>query len=108
MAGVDFELASSLLGELRGRGRQTARDLDDGLPRDKQHWGWNWSEAKKALEYLFLAGEVAVAGRNSQFERVFDLPERVIPAAILAQPTPSDAEAHQELVRRAARSHGVA
>ncbi len=108
MAGVDFGLASSLLGELRGRGRQTARDLDDGLPRDKQHWGWNWSEAKKALEYLFLAGEVAVAGRNSQFERIFDLPERVIPAAILAQPTPSDAEAHQELVRRAARSHGVA
>ncbi|RNM13600.1 winged helix-turn-helix domain-containing protein [Nocardioides pocheonensis] len=108
MAGVDFELASSLLGELDGRGRRTARDLDDGLPRDKQHWGWNWSEAKKALEYLFLAGEVAVAGRNAQFERVYDLPERVIPRAVLELPVPSDEEAHRELVRRAAVSHGVA
>jgi uncharacterized protein YcaQ len=108
MKGVDFGLASSLVGELRDQGRRTARDLDDGLPRDKQHWGWNWSEAKKALEYLFLAGEVAVAGRNPQFERVYDLPERVIPRAVLAQPTPSDAEAHRELVRRAAVSHGVA
>jgi uncharacterized protein len=108
MDGRDNGLAASLLAELREQGRKTARDLDDGLPRRKQHWGWNWSEAKKALEYLFLAGEVAVAGRNSQFERVFDLPERVIPSAVLAQPTPSDAEAHQELVRRAARSHGVA
>jgi len=108
MAGVDFGLASSLLGELRDRGRRTARDLDDGLPRDKQHWGWNWSEAKKALEYLFLAGEVAVAGRNAQFERVYDLPERVIPRDVLALPTPSDAAAHRELIRRAARSHGVA
>jgi uncharacterized protein YcaQ len=108
MAGVDFELASSLLAELRDQGRRTARDLDDGLPRDKQHWGWNWSEAKKALEYLFLSGEVAVAGRNAQFERVFDLPERVIPSAVLALPTPSDADAHRELVRRAAISHGVA
>ena len=108
MAGVDFGLASSLLAELEGHGRRTARDLDDGLPRDKQHWGWNWSEAKKALEYLFLAGEVAVAGRNAQFERVFDLPERVIPRAILELPVPSDEEAHRELVRRAAVSHGVA
>jgi uncharacterized protein YcaQ len=108
MAGVDFGLASSLLGELSDRCRRTARDLDDGLPRDKQHWGWNWSEAKKALEYLFLAGEVAVAGRNPQFERVYDLPERVIPSAVLAMPTPSDADAHRELVRRAAISHGVA
>jgi len=108
MAGVDFGLASSLLDELRDQGRRTARDLDDGLPRDKQHWGWNWSEAKKALEYLFLAGEVAVAGRNAQFERVYDLPERVIPRAVLELPTPTDEEAHRELVRRAAVSHGVA
>ncbi len=108
MDGRDTGLAASLLAELRGKGRRTARDLDDGLPRGKQHWGWNWSEAKKSLEYLFLAGEVAVAGRNSQFERVYDLPERVIPSAVLALPTPPDEEAHRELVRRAARSHGVA
>jgi uncharacterized protein YcaQ len=108
MDGRNHDLTASLLAELRERGRRTARDLDDGLPRAKQHWGWNWSEAKKALEYLFLAGEVAVAGRNAQFERLYDLPERVIPRAVLEQPIPSDAEAHRELVRRAAVSHGVA
>jgi uncharacterized protein YcaQ len=101
-------LADSLIAELRERGLRTSRDLDDGLPRRKVHWGWNWSETKKALEYLFLAGELAVAGRNSQFERLYDLPERVIPRAVLELPVPTDEEAHRELVRRAAISHGVA
>jgi uncharacterized protein YcaQ len=101
-------LADSLIAELRERGRRTSRDLDDGLPRRKVHWGWNWSETKKALEYLFLSGELAVAGRNPQFERLYDLPERVIPRQVLELPEPTDEEAHRELVRRAARSHGVA
>jgi uncharacterized protein YcaQ len=101
------ELVASLLAELTEQGRRTSRDLDDGLPRTREHWGWNWSRTKQALEYLFAAGLVAVAGRNSAFERVFDLPERVLPAEVLAAPVPTDAEAHLELVRRAARSHGI-
>jgi uncharacterized protein YcaQ len=108
MDGRNQALVDNLLAELRERGRSTSRDLDDGLPRRKDHWGWNWSETKKALEYLFLAGELAVAGRTPQFERIYDLPERVIPRAVLEAPVPSDAEAHRELVRRAAISHGVA
>lgn len=108
MDGRDTSLVSSLLAELREQGARTSRDLDDGLPRRKDHWGWNWSETKKALEYLFLSGEVAVAGRTSQFERLYDLPERVIPRAVLDLPVPTDEEAHRELVRRAAISHGVA
>jgi len=108
MDGRNHELVDNLLAELRERGRRTSRDLDDGLPRRKDHWGWNWSETKKALEYLFLAGELAIAGRNAQFERLYDLPERVLPKAVLDQPVPSDEEAHRELVRRAAMSHGVA
>jgi uncharacterized protein len=102
------DLVGSLVAELRERGPSTSRDLDDGLPRRKEHWGWNWSETKKALEYLFLAGEVAVAGRTSQFERLYDLPERVLPRAVRELPVPTDEEAHRELVRRAAISHGVA
>jgi uncharacterized protein len=104
----DRALVDNLVAEVRERGRATSRDLDDGLPRRKDHWGWNWSETKKALEYLFLAGELAVAGRTAQFERLYDVPERVIPRAILEQPVPTDEEAHRELVRRAAMSHGVA
>ena len=49
-----------------------------------------------------------MAGRNAQFERLYDLPERVIPRQVLELPEPTDEEAHRELVRRAARSHGVA
>jgi uncharacterized protein YcaQ len=105
--GVTDELAASLLAEIRDRGASTARDLDDGLPRAKKHWGWNWSEAKQTLDYLFVVGDVAIAGRNSQFEVRYDLPERVLPSKVLAQPVPEPAEAHRTLIRRAALSHGV-
>jgi uncharacterized protein YcaQ len=104
---VDDDFTARLLAEIEARGASTARDLDDGAPRDKQHWGWNWSEAKKALDFLYMTGDVAVAGRNSQFEVVYDLPERVIPADVLSRPTPAKEEADLELVRRAAASHGV-
>lgn len=105
---ADDELEQSLLAELADRGASTARDLDDGLPRAKDNWGWNWSKTRRVLDYLYTSGQVAIAGRNSQFEIRYDLPERVIPPAVLAQPVPSRADAARELVRRAARSHGVA
>jgi len=105
--GVTDELSTSLVAEIVDRGASTARELDDGLPRGKKHWGWNWSASKKALDFLFVVGDLAVAGRNSQFEVLYDLPERVLPDAVLARPTPEPAEAHRELVRRAAVSHGV-
>jgi uncharacterized protein YcaQ len=105
---VDHDLAERLIAEIAARGPSTARDLDDGAPRDKKHWGWNWSEAKKALDFSYMVGDVAVAGRNGQFEVIYDLPERVIPADVLALPTPSQKDAELELVRRAAASHGVA
>ena len=101
-------LEASLLAEVRERGASTSRALDDGLPRRKDHWGWNWSDTRKVLDFLYLVGDLAIAGRTSQFEVLYDLPERVLPAEVLALPTPSPADAHRELVRRAARSHGVA
>ncbi|ROR91531.1 winged helix-turn-helix domain-containing protein [Nocardioides aurantiacus] len=94
--------------DVAARGPSTARDLDDGAPRSTEHWGWNWSEARKALDWLYLVGELAIAGRTPSFECVYDVPERVLPAAVLAVPTPSPEDATRELVRRAARSHGVA
>ena len=102
------ELVASLIAEITERGPSTSRDLDDGLPREKANWGWNWSETKQALEYLFFSGDLAVAGRTSQFERLYDLPERVLPADVLDAPTPAPADAYRELVRRAAISEGVA
>ncbi len=105
---IDHELEANLMAEIRDRGASTTRDLDDGLPRDKKHWGWNWSETRKVLDFLYMSGQLAIAGRNSQFEVTYDLPERVLPADVLALPTPSLEEANLELVRRAAVSHGVA
>ncbi|MDO8211755.1 winged helix-turn-helix domain-containing protein [Conexibacter sp. CPCC 206217] len=85
------------------------RAADTGAERAKRRAGemWNWHEGKVALEYLFWSGQVTAA-RRINFERRYDLPERVIPAEILARPTPSVEEAQRELVRVAARAHGVA
>jgi uncharacterized protein YcaQ len=108
---ADATLEPRVRDAVRDRGPVTARDLEEELstgPRSREHWGWNWSEARKVLDYLYLVGDVAIAGRNSQFEVVYDLPERVLPAAVLDAPTPTPQEAVTELVRRAARSHGVA
>jgi uncharacterized protein YcaQ len=105
---ADPGLEESLLAEIRERGASTARELDAGLPRKKEHWGWNWSNARRVLDWLYTTGDLAIAGRNSQFEVLYDLPERVLPPAVLDLPTPTAHEAHVELVRRAARSHGVA
>ncbi|WP_232679463.1 winged helix-turn-helix domain-containing protein [Nocardioides sp. R-C-SC26] len=105
---VPEELTSRLLHQVRDVGASTARQLDDGAPRSTDHWGWNWSQARAGLDYLFMVGELAMAGRTASFEPIYDLPERVLPDRVLAAPTPDDAQAHRELVRRAARSHGVA
>ncbi|HET9498773.1 MAG TPA: crosslink repair DNA glycosylase YcaQ family protein [Marmoricola sp.] len=106
LPGTDLE--ERLLAEITDRGASTARDLDSGLPREKTNWGWNWSDTRLVLDYLFMGGRLAIAGRNDQFEARYDLPERVLPAAVLATPTPEPADATRELVRRAAASHGVA
>ncbi len=47
---------------------------------------WDWSAEKHALEWLFAAGELTVAGRRG-FERLYDLPEQVFPAELLARPS---------------------
>lgn len=105
------QLVRDVLDDVRRRGARSARQIEADLlgerDRSRDHWGWNWSEVKKALEYLFYAGEVTVAGRNGSFERLYDVPERVLPPAVLELPTPAPEDAHRELVRRAARSHGV-
>lgn len=101
-------LVASVLNDVSQRGPVTARTIDDDLPKNRLHWGWNWSEVKQALEFLFYAGDVTAAGRTPSFERLYDLPERVLPASVLRRPDPTPQEAHRELIRRAAISAGVA
>jgi uncharacterized protein YcaQ len=85
------------------------RANETGVPRPTRVPGemWNWHDGKVALEYLFWAGRVTAA-RRVNFERLYDLPERVLPPEVLAVPTPSVEEAQRELVRIAARAYGVA
>ena len=96
---------------LRERGPLTAAQVEallvESHPRDRSAWGWSWSTAKRALEFLFFTGEVTASGRTNAFERLYDLTERVLPPAVLAAPPVSDADAIRALVEIGARAHGV-
>ncbi len=94
-----------VLAEVRNRGALGAGDLADGS-RGQGGW-WGWSDGKTALEFLFWAGAVTTATRRG-FERIYDLPERVLPKPVLALPTPEPADAQRALLLHAARALGVA
>jgi uncharacterized protein len=91
--------------EIETRGPLAAGELSGG-EKGKGSW-WGWSDGKRALEWLFWAGEVTTATRRG-FERVYDLPERVLPSSILNAPTPPEDEAQRELLRLSIRSLGIA
>ncbi len=91
--------------EVAARGPVGAGALSDPGERGGSWWGWH--KGKIALEYLFWAGEITTAERRG-FERLYDLTERVIPADILAMPTPPEADAVRALVAFAGRALGVA
>ena len=67
---------------------------------------WNWKPEKRILEDLFAAGEVVVAGRDG-FQRLYALPEQVIPQDYLEAPTPSEDEFRRGYTLRAVRSRGA-
>jgi uncharacterized protein YcaQ len=101
------ELLEFVLDVVRERGPIRASDLAaKGRPRDPREM-WSWSEEKTALEYLFFAGRVCAA-RRVNFERLYDLPERVLPRQVLETPTPSQEEAQRQLILIAAKRLGVA
>ena len=99
------ELVERTLAQIRDRGALRASELD-GASRGSGSW-WGWSETKHALEWLFWAGLVTTRTRRG-FERVYDLPERVLPRAVHASATPPEDEAQRALLTIAARALGVA
>jgi len=102
------ELVAWVLDEVRQRGPLTAAEIEHDAPRSKDHWGWNWSVVKQALEWLFYSGEVTAAERTTSFARRYDLPERVLPRHVLEAPTPSPEDSFRALVELSARTLGVA
>ena len=95
----------AVLARIARDGPVTGGDFAEG-PRGPPGW-WEWSEGKRALEWLFWAGLITTKTRRG-FERVYDLTERVLPAAIVDLPTPSEEEAHRALLLIAAQGMGVA
>jgi hypothetical protein len=87
-------------------GPTTSRELSTRTEK-KGTW-WDWDEAKVALEYLFLTGQLMSRGRGSDFARIYDTPERVLPQRIIDAPTPSEHVARKQLLVRSAIAQGVA
>jgi uncharacterized protein YcaQ len=101
------ELVAEVLEEVRARGPVAASEvLAHERPARTGPW-WDWSDVKRAFEWLFWSGRLTSARRRG-FERLYDLPERVLPAAVVRAPTPAVEDAQRELVRVAARALGVA
>lgn len=109
------ELVAAVRAEVETHGPLTSRAVEARLehdrPRAREHWGWNWSLVKQALEHLFWAGEITSAGRTPQFERRYAAITRVFPrslhGAVLPGGRPPAEAAFVGLVRIAARAHGI-
>lgn len=90
--------------EVEANGPLAASDMEGH--KGSGGW-WGWSDAKAAFEWLFWAGRITTAHRRG-FERVYDLPDRVLPRSILDMPVPATEDAQRELLRISARAHGIA
>ncbi len=96
-------LRTHVLDEIRDRGALGSRHFD-GAARQGEMWGWK--PAKRMLELLWNHGELVVAGRQG-FQRLYDLPDRVLPREVLEAATPAETERLRELALRAIRARGV-
>jgi hypothetical protein len=99
------DLVQRVLDTVRDKGPIPASAIELGAAKKSNGW-WEWSEAKVAIEWLFWSGQVTSAARKG-FERLYDLPERVLPAKVVATPTPSEHDAQRELVERSARAMAI-
>jgi uncharacterized protein YcaQ len=100
----DPEVKERVLDALRTNGALPTRFFEGG--GGSGGGMWNWKPEKRILEDLFAAGEVVVAGRDG-FQRLYDLPERVIPRAQLDAPAPSEEEFRRGYVLRAVEGRGA-
>lgn len=91
--------------QIRERGPLGASELTDA-GKSKGSW-WGWSQGKEILEWLFWIGDVTTARRRN-FERLYDLPERVLPESVRNAPVPEREHAQRELMMIGARAMGVA
>lgn len=101
----DRKAMAMVLDRIREEGPRMARDFEHAKDRGTE-WGWNWKPAKIALEQLFIEGKL-MASHRVGFQKVYDLPERVLPGDIDTS-TPTDDEFHRYLITSTLRAHGLA
>ncbi|HCY86690.1 MAG TPA: winged helix-turn-helix domain-containing protein [Desulfobacteraceae bacterium] len=99
----DKTLMNALLSRIQAEGPIRSRDLETGGPK-RAGW-WDWKPSKKALEQLYMEGELMVCDRNG-FEKTYDLTERVLPPSVNTQ-MPCMDEFSRHIVHRQMRCHGV-
>lgn len=98
------KLTDDILRRIEAEGPLRARDFTDS--RQTSTGWWDWKPAKQALEQLFMQGELMVSGREG-FQKVYDLPERVLPDWVdTSMPGMDDYAGH--LVDTTLRAHGFA
>ena len=97
---------SDVLQRLRDEGPLVASDIST-RQGPKGPW-WDWDTGKRALEVLFWRGDVTAYRRASDFARIYDVVERVLPKEVLDTPSPTEHESRKQLLLIAARASGVA
>ncbi len=98
----DSKMMREILARFRDEGELRAADFEEHTASTGM---WNWGPVKRALEQLFMEGEILVTRRDS-FQKVFDLPERVLPEGIdTSEPTVEEYAGH--LVDRYFEAHGI-
>jgi uncharacterized protein YcaQ len=95
-------LADEILAEIRARGPLGSRHFEGS----SEGGMWNWKPAKAMLDRLWNHGDLVIAGRQG-FQRLYDLPERVIPKEILDAPVPGEGERLQALALKAIAARGA-
>ncbi|MFC2153842.1 winged helix-turn-helix domain-containing protein, partial [Actinomycetota bacterium] len=94
----------SVLDQVREDGPLTVRDLDAPNHRNEPWWGYG--PGKVALEHLFARGDIT-AVRTDNFTRLYDMPERRIPASVINADAMDKGTAYRVLLRDALRHHGI-
>ncbi|WP_052065496.1 winged helix-turn-helix domain-containing protein [Thalassospira australica] len=99
------ELIDGILERIEKEGALAASDLEQEGPSSAKWWGW--SDTKTAMEYLFWSGQVTARKRRNSFERVYDLPHRVI-GDVAHDPVPNRQDAMCDLICKGIAATGVA
>jgi len=105
-AEANAELVAATLAEVVARGPMSVGELESVEPDRRSSSWWGWGDGKRIMEHLFWTGQVTATRRNA-FDRVYMAPERWLPAAVLAQESPTVDEAHRQLLMVGARALGI-